>query len=418
MKTKQTVSFLKISLHHKTIGYLAGYQNGYNTFTFDQSYLMDSKRPTLSLYLNQLLARKEIPVNHSWHNNHHLHPIFSNLLPEGTLREHLAQELKIHPNNEFKLLGYLGHDLPGAIAAAPINENEIPQFLLNNIPIKTIATFDTTPSLSKFSLAGVQMKFSMLKKQDRFTLANQKQLGDWIIKTPSFKHTAVPQNEFSAMTLAQLANVTIPEIALINISQLEGLSQFNIANEPYAYAIKRFDRNQNECIHMEDFAQVLNVYPYQKYDGGNYNNIGKILHQYSPKIIDQFIRRLIVNILLANGDAHLKNWSLIYPDQYSPTLSPAYDILSTHVYFPEEDKLALKLGKIKLWRQTSMEDFKIFAKKADIPWKIVEQTLVNTLERAKSLWPEALKDLPMIDQHKDTLRQHWQQLHPDFQILS
>jgi Uncharacterized protein related to capsule biosynthesis enzymes len=44
----------------------------------------------------------------------------------------------------------------------------------------------------------------------------------------------------------------------------------------------------------------------------------------------------LVNILLANGDAHLKNWSLLYPDKMAPRLSPAYDIVTTSVYFESE----------------------------------------------------------------------------------
>nr|WP_208859648.1 MULTISPECIES: HipA N-terminal domain-containing protein [Pseudomonas] len=43
-----------------------------------------------------------------------LYPLLSNLLPEGAMRDHLAQQLKIHPDNEFPLLAYLGEDLPGA----------------------------------------------------------------------------------------------------------------------------------------------------------------------------------------------------------------------------------------------------------------------------------------------------------------
>ena len=94
-----------------------------------------------------------------------------------------------------------------------------------------------------------------------------------------------------------------------------------------AFAIKRFDRQSGvhgtERVHMEDFAQVLAKYPHEKYGSANYAQIGRILYQFSGDAItdaQQFARRLLVNILLANGDAHLKNWSLLYADRLHTTV--------------------------------------------------------------------------------------------------
>jgi serine/threonine-protein kinase HipA len=53
---------------------------------------------------------------------------------------------------------------------------------------------------------------------------------------------------------------------------------------------------------------------------------------------------LLVNILLANGDAHLKNWILIYPGRVTSELAPAYDIVTTMVYIGDGRKFALNLG--------------------------------------------------------------------------
>lgn len=81
---------------------------------------------------------------------------------------------------------------------------------------------------------------------------------------------------------------------------------------------------------MEDFAQVLVKYPHEKYNSANYEQIGRVLYEFSGDAladVQQFARRLLVNILLANGDAHLKNWSLQYEDKVTPRLSPAYDIV-------------------------------------------------------------------------------------------
>ncbi|MGO3740291.1 MAG: type II toxin-antitoxin system HipA family toxin [Marinomonas foliarum] len=90
---------------------------------------------------------------------------------------------------------------------------------------------------------------------------------------------------------------------------------------------------------MEDFAQVLVKYPHEKYNSDNYEQIAKNLYQFSGdglNDVQQLARRLLVNTLLANGDAHLKNWSLLYSDQAPPKLSPAYDIVTTSVYIENE----------------------------------------------------------------------------------
>jgi serine/threonine-protein kinase HipA len=101
---------------------------------------------------------------------------------------------------------------------------------------------------------------------------------------------------------------------------------------------------------MEDFAQILVKYPHEKYSPANYQNIGKVIYEFSGDGLadsQQFARRLLVNILLANNDAHLKNWSFLYPDKITPRLSPAYDILTTSVYIENETQYTLNIGKTK-----------------------------------------------------------------------
>ena len=60
----------------------------------------------------------------------------------------------------------------------------------------------------------------------------------------------------------------------------------------------------------------------------------------------EFVRRLVFSVLIGNGDMHLKNWSLLYPDGRTPLLSPAYDFVSTVPYIPG-DSLALSFGGAK-----------------------------------------------------------------------
>jgi len=424
MSSKTEVNFLKISLHGALVGYLAGFRNGKNSFIFSEEFQHDANRPTFSLITHPRFPKSEALVSSVWNNNHRLHPALSNLLPEGALRELIAQALKVHVDNDFQILSYLGEDLPGALVATTLDPSEVPNHVLLRLGEAKAIRFDENfyekrARENKFSLAGVQMKFSMKAKDGRYNLSKDGALGDWIIKTPSTQHKDVPQNEFTAMTLASLAGVDVPDMKLVELDKLDNLPSIKLPNETYAFAIKRFDRNGDERIHMEDFAQVLVKQPYQKYGAANYENIAQVLYQYSgDRLADvqQFSRRLLVNILLANGDAHLKNWSLIYSDMRTPRLSPAYDVVTTSVYIDGEKEFALNLNKEKNWYTANYSHFEAWAGKADIPWQAVKLHLEDTLDKARALWPQKIKDLPMNEEHKLKLAEHWRRLHADFRI--
>ena len=413
------INVLKLSLHGRLVGYLAGFQSGRNVLSFADEFRGDASRPTFSLITHPAFPRAEKIMAESWARNQRLHPTLSNLLPEGALRELIAQGLKTHVDNEFHILSYLGADLPGALVAEPMEPDDVPDSVLNTHGKARAVKFDKTSSENKFSLAGVQMKFSMKEKDGRYNLSKGDVLGDWIVKTPSTKHKDVPLNEYTAMKLAELVGVDIPEIKLIELSKLDNLPQINLPDEKLAFAIKRFDRADDTRIHMEDFAQVLVKYAHEKYNSANYQQIGRILYGYSGDGLadtQQFARRLLVNILLANGDAHLKNWSLIYSDKITPRISPAYDIVTTSVYIDGERNFALNLGKTKEWYGVSMANFQSWAERAGIPWRVIKPHLDDVMEKARNLWPEAVNDLPMNEAHKQKLKNHWSNLHQDFGI--
>ena len=413
------VRVLKITLHGTLVGYLAGYQNGRNVLSFSDEFKSNRNRPTFSLITHPEFPHSDKLMAENWTRNHQLHPTLSNLLPEGSLRELIAQGLKVHVDNEFRILSYLGKDLPGALVVEPMEPDEVPVSILSVRSNTKAVNLEKVAQENKFSLAGVQMKFSMKEKDGRYNLPRGDALGDWIIKTPSTKHKDVPLNEYTAMTLASLVGVDIPKIKLVELNKLDNLPQINLPEEKLAFAIKRFDRRDGERVHMEDFAQVLVKYPHEKYNSANYEKIGKILYDFSGDGLadsQQFVRRLLVNILLANGDAHLKNWSLLYADQVMPRLSPAYDIVTTKVYMGDEKHFALNLGKTKEWYEVSYDNFEYFAKKSDIPWRALKAHLDHAMDAARNLWPENLKSLPMSQAHKKKLKEHWGKLHKDFKI--
>lgn len=421
MKTspEAEVSVLRLSLHGRLVGYLTGFRNGRNVLSFAPEFREDNARPTFSLTTHPEFPRADRLMAEPWVRNQRLPPVLSNLLPEGSLRELITQGLKVHIDDEFHLLAYLGDDLPGGIIARPMAPEDVPPFVLETHGSARAVKLDKIDHENMFSLAGVQMKFSMKENDGRYNLSKEGAMGDWIIKTPSTHHQHVPLNEFTAMSLASLVGVAIPPIKLVNMSQLEGLPQIKLPDESEAFAIKRFDRDGDKRVHMEDFAQVLVKYPNEKYGPANYKQLGRVLYQYSGAGIadaQQFARRLLVNILLANGDAHLKNWSLLYADQVTPRLSPAYDIVTTSVYIEGEAEYALNLGKNKNWYQATHDTFETWAKHADIPWRVIKPHLDDVMDKARTLWPKALEALPMNEAHKTALKVHWGRLDEVFRI--
>lgn len=419
-KRTERVAGLRMLLGGQEVGVLTHYSGGKNIFVFSPDYmaLPASKRQTFTLtqLTNEGFLTKPLI------SAQRLTPVLSNLLPEGALRQWMAASLKVHQENEFPLIAHMGGNLPGGLRAEAIPAGSLPVWALDHREQVEPVQIDVEHSQNRFSLAGVQMKFSSVRQRDgRFNIGLDADSDSWIIKTPSTVHKYVPDNEYTAMLLAESAGVDIPEIRLVGLTQLENLPDIQLPNESQAYAIKRFDREEGRRVHTEDFAQVLQLYPYQKYSNANYEQIAEVLYQHSSqgmKDVQQMARRLLVNILLANGDAHLKNWSLIYPDGKRPRLSPAYDIVSTLPYVKNEQKFALNMARNKNWYQANMASFETWTKRTSIPWQAIKVHLDDTLAHARKYWPPMLAELPMADSHQQALRTHWQNLHPDFKILA
>lgn len=388
------VSVLDVLLYGKPIGTLTFVGDEQTLFAFTQSYIDDQKRPTLSLSFKEKTTgglitdirptRARVP------------PFFANLLPEGALRDYLAERAGVKPQREFFLLWVLGKDLPGGLVVQPAGSELWPPDVANVDHSHDDHSENDTKVL-RFSLAGVQLKFSVvMEATGGLTIPAQGVGGSWIVKLPSTKFDGVPENEYSMMTLASRMGIDIPEVKLIDPSDISGIPEGvgNLGGQ--ALAIKRFDRTEGGwAVHTEDFAQVFNVFPNQKYDKASYRNIAAVLWtEIGEEGIAEFVRRLVFNILIGNGDMHLKNWSLIYPDTRTPALSPGYDFVSTIAYLPNE-KMALTLMGSKKFEDLSVETLVRFAGKAALPEKLVLSTATETVERFHDAWIRSKGDLPL-----------------------
>ena len=394
------VSVLNVHLHGRPIATLTHVQGNRNLFAFNQAYIDDPNRSTLSLsFKDQFggLVTDFKPVGQV------VPPFFSNLLPEGPLRKYLAERAGVKQHSEFFLLWMLGLDLPGAISVHPAEGEELPP------QVEAEITPEERSNMLRFSLAGVQLKFSALQngvKAGGLVIPAEGVGGSWIVKLPSQQHAGVPENEFSMMTVAKSMGMDVPDLQLLELDAIDGLPDGIGELKGQAMAIKRFDRNDKGPVHIEDFAQVFGVYPDGKYDHATYRRIAAVLGiETGDADVAEFIRRLVFSTLIGNADMHLKNWSLIYKDERTPTLSPAYDLLSTIPYIPDET-MALKYSRTKKMAEFSKDELKHLAAKARISEKLVLDTASETVARFKQVWSEQKTKLPlekkvveMVDAH-------------------
>lgn len=383
------VPVLNVRLYGEPVATLTHLQGGRTIFAFNDAYIEDEKRPTLSLSIKDPfgeLITKFRPYNIV------VPPFFSNLLPEGPLRKYLADRAGVKATREFYLLWMLGRDLPGAVTVHPGEGDDAH-------PDDETGAGEARPNALRFSLAGVQLKFSALKNAGKgagLTIPAEGTGGSWIVKLPSQQYSGVPENEFSMMTIAGLMGMDVPDMQLVDLDAVDGLPQGVGELHGQALAVKRFDRTPDGPVHIEDFAQVFGVMPDHKYDKGNYRMIARVLGiETGNADVAEFIRRLVFSTLIGNGDMHLKNWSLIYPDRRTPALSPAYDLLSTIPYIEGEDTAALNFSRTKKMVALSKDELTHLAAKAELSETLVIDTARETVERFGAIWEAEKKNLPM-----------------------
>jgi serine/threonine-protein kinase HipA len=360
------------------VGRLQIDRNGTTEFRLLESYKASFPRPVLGQTFvddpgEVFKARVRLPA---W---------FSNLLPEGALRELVAQRANANAVHEYALLRQLSDDLPGNVYVRDAEGS-----------ISTELEGQSQPKLDadsgaqwKFSLAGVQLKFSALRSADRgLTIPASGAGGDWIVKLPDQRFDGVPANEHATMSWARASGIDVPPFELVDLTNISGLESVAPGfREQQAFAIRRFDRPQpGQRVHIEDFAQIVGVYPANKYDKINHEGLARlVLALTSNKGLEEFVRRIVFIIASGNGDAHLKNWSVIYRDGRTAELSPAYDLVSTIQYIAD-DKLALNLAGSKQWQQVSIAAFERMADKLDLDKRYVVDVVTSAVSSVLSAW--------------------------------
>lgn len=398
------VAVLEVALHGEPIGTLTHVGGERTLFAFDDAYIDNPDRPTLGLSFKDEFGGL---LTEFRAYRRRVMPFFSNLLPEGHLRQYLAESAGVKPEREFHLLSALGNDLPGAITVKPAEGGAL------SLADSQHGRADDGPdshhdNALRFSLAGVQLKLSaVLAPAGGLTIPASGIGGSWIVKLPSREFDGVPENEFSMMRLAQLVGIDVPSIDLVDVDSIDNLPKGMDRVGGKAFLIERFDRlPDGSAVHIEDFSQVFGVYADKKYRAASLRNIAQVLAvETSDADITEFIRRLVFCALIGNGDMHLKNWSLMYPDRRHAALAPAYDLVSTIPYIAHDD-MGLKISRTRAFAEVTREELEHLAAKAAIPAQLVWETAQETVERFQQHWHAEKHSLPMTAPVRDAIDSH------------
>ncbi|MDT8888180.1 MULTISPECIES: HipA domain-containing protein [Aquirufa] len=227
------------------------------------------------------------------------------------------------------------------------------------------------------SISGVQEKFSLLLKKNKLRLAQPGESGHYLLKPiPTLgknKHL-MPANEHLTMQIAK-------QVFQIDTAE-NGIVFFQ--NGEMAYLTKRFDRDEAGLKRgKEDFAVLANRTPQThganyKYEG-NYLELFQIMQQYVPAYATEapkLFKIILFNYLFSNGDAHLKNFSLLETVDGDYILSPAYDLLNSQLHIADSDFALLGgLYPKAQYQGKLIHQFIHLGKMANIPEKMVERIL-------------------------------------------
>lgn len=198
----------------------------------------------------------------------------------------------------------------------------------------------------RLSLSGAQSKFSVVVRGGKFCLTEPGEQGTHILK-PKLTHfvnaEASPANEHLTMQIAS---------RVYGIETAGNALCFFGNGEP-AYVTRRYDiLPDGRKIQQEDFASLAGITADNyggdyKYNALSYEEIGGLIRKYIPAYpveLVHFFDIILFNFLFSNGDAHLKNFSVLMTPEGDYRLAPAYDLINTRIHLPDDGIFALQKG--------------------------------------------------------------------------
>lgn len=276
----------------------------------------------------------------TYHRVKHLHPIFDMNMPEGylfeMLKNHLSKQYGVI--NDFSVFSYLCNNIESHLTyQSNIKSQEFAEFDLEDILhnddedsfVKLVRAY-----LGKNAISGVQPK-TLALINDKDSLSTK----EYIIKTWGSEYSELALNEYFCLQALQAAGVNTPNVCLSDNNKFLLVERFN------------FDQVSGKHYGFEEVLTLLGKDRQEKYNG-SYEQVAKIIYDVvsnKNESMEALYKTIVMSYLLKNGDAHLKNFGVLYDeDMTNIRISPSYDVVNTCVYF-YKDKPALTMFGKKIW---------------------------------------------------------------------
>lgn len=390
-------------------------------FQVEDSYADDFGAPVLSLSFvsSNFEQRRSLlrdVLNPKFNGKEDRLPtFFQNLLPEGLLRQHLAKLRGCDPSDHFELLAACGGDLPGNVYALPVdlNRDEVASLVTQSQDSLEMSVMASAMA-EGFSLSGMQPKLSLCEDGGRYTFRGRLGSHSIIGKLPTVDYPLLPELEMLSMRLARLAGVNACDCDLVQMGSLDMGDFFPVAAGGHFLAVKRFDRGPGVRYQVEDFAQVFSVDPSDKYKQYSYLDMMRLMMgipSLGLAAVEELLRRLLVNELLGNYDAHLKNLGLIYLDGKRPTLSPAYDIVAYSSYISGRGHALSITGSGDKHERLSPSVLRTICNELGVSEAPLRGVVRESVLMALSKWETEIVSSPLLEKQKENLLAHFRS-HP------
>ena len=312
-----------------------------------------------------------MPVVAESYQSSPIFPVFQTSLPEGFLKDRIVERFsKTMRMDDMALLALAGGNRVGRLRLS--TTEEMPADELGSESLKEILLAQGSQNLfqdlcdkyliASAGISGVQPKVVLRAIDDMYAASFDSETSSTsiskpsicekstlrgkslIVKTAGDDYPALAENEFHCLSIARQAGIPVPE--------------FWLSEDTKRLAIRRFDiedaAGKGKFLGFEDMVSLQGKVNDQKYEGSYENIAFAIERNASPQLayasLKEFFESIVLSIILRNGDAHLKNFGLLYTDPSSDDcrLSPLFDVICTTVYLPR-DQMALKLAKTKSW---------------------------------------------------------------------
>lgn len=320
-----------------------------------------------------------------------LHPIFQMNLPEGALLDAVRRAIsKIIGDDDLSILLATGGNQVGKNRYTLLSEENL-QLAGKPEKLDELLTYPNTRELFqelldryalRSGISGVQPKV-MLDATKRGTLVSS----GYIVKSWGDDFPELAANEFFCMTAAKKAGLTVAD--------------FHLSENGGLFIMRRFDQTDDGTpLGFEDMCSLHGLGTEQKYRG-TYERIAKRLKDFvSPEYLasarEQFFATLILSSLVKNGDAHLKNFGLLFSSTGAPIkMAPVFDIVTTTAYINKDIPALSIAGTKKWWPRKMLESFAVShlsLRASDIDQIINRVT--NAVMETRSLIPGYISNHP------------------------